>query len=73
MLSEYEKVKKDFLAGRIKGCRAYFENNGYYTEENGMITVNYKDYSEPAQKSFCNNDVLAKIILGELVRKSENT
>lgn len=47
--------------------------NGYYTEENGMITVNYKDYSEPAQKSFCNNDVLAKIILGELVRKSENT
>lgn len=32
MLSEYEKVKKDFLAGRIKGCRAYFENNGYYTE-----------------------------------------
>ena len=32
MLSEYEKVKKDFLSGRIKGCRAYFENNGYYTE-----------------------------------------
>ena len=32
MLSEYEKVKKDFLAGRIKGCRAYFENNGYYVE-----------------------------------------
>lgn len=32
MLSEYEKVKKDFLSGRIKGCRAYFENNGYFTE-----------------------------------------
>lgn len=32
MLSEYEKVKKDFFAGRIKGCRAYFENNNYYVE-----------------------------------------
>ena len=32
MLSEYEKVKKDFLAGRVKGCRAYFENNGYWVE-----------------------------------------
>ena len=25
-------VKKDFFAGRIKGCRAYFENNGYWVE-----------------------------------------
>lgn len=32
MLSEYEKVKKDFFAGRIKGCRAYFEDNGYCVE-----------------------------------------
>lgn len=32
MVSEYEKVKKDFLAGRIKGCRAFFEKNGYYVE-----------------------------------------
>ena len=47
--------------------------NGYYTENNGMITVYYEDFSEPAQKSFCNNDVLAKMILGELIRKSENT
>ncbi len=32
MSNEYEKVKKDFLAGRFKGCRAYFEKNKYYTE-----------------------------------------
>ena len=32
MLSEYKKVKKDFLAGRVKGCRAYFVNNGYWVE-----------------------------------------
>ena len=32
MMTEYEKVKKDFLSGRIKNCRAYFENNKYYTE-----------------------------------------
>lgn len=32
MATEYEKVKKDFLSGRIKNCRAYFENHKYYTE-----------------------------------------
>ncbi len=30
--SEYERVKKDFLSGRLKGCRAFFENNNYYVE-----------------------------------------
>lgn len=30
--SEYEKTKKDFINGRIKGCRNFFENNKYYTE-----------------------------------------
>ena len=37
MLSEYEKVKKDFLSGRIKGCRAYFENNGVKLENNTAL------------------------------------
>lgn len=32
MITEYEKVKKDFLSGRIKNCRLYFEDNKYYTE-----------------------------------------
>ncbi len=32
MISDYEKVKQDFFSGRIKGCRAFFENNHYYTE-----------------------------------------
>lgn len=32
MKDEYEKVKNDFLSGRIKGCRSYFENHKHYTE-----------------------------------------
>lgn len=28
----YEEVKKDFLSGKIKGCKTYFENNNYYVE-----------------------------------------
>lgn len=32
MTVEYEQVKKDFLSGRIKGCKAFFENNNYLVE-----------------------------------------
>lgn len=32
MTTDYEQVKKDFLSGKIKGCRSYFENNQHYTE-----------------------------------------
>lgn len=32
MADEYEKIKKDFLSGRIKGCRVYFEKNNYPIE-----------------------------------------
>ncbi len=32
MTMHYEEVKKDFLSGKIKGCKAYFENNNYYVE-----------------------------------------
>ena len=31
-MTVYEIVKKDFLSGRIKGCRAYFEGNHCYLE-----------------------------------------
>ncbi len=30
--SKYEKVKNDFLRGKFKGCKSFFEENGYYTE-----------------------------------------
>lgn len=29
---EYEQYKQDFLSGRIKGCKVYFENNNYPLE-----------------------------------------
>jgi len=32
MTNKYEKVKNDLLAGRIKGCRSFFEENNYYLE-----------------------------------------
>ena len=32
MTMNYEEVKKDFLSGKIKGSKAYFENNNYYVE-----------------------------------------
>lgn len=45
--------------------------SGYYTESKSMITVHYNCHSESAQRS-ANNDVLASIILGQLVRKYGN-
>lgn len=32
MTMNYEEVKKNFLSGKIKGCKTYFENNNYYVE-----------------------------------------
>jgi len=32
MLETYGQVKDNFLTGKIKGCKDYFEKNGYYTE-----------------------------------------
>lgn len=32
MISKYEQVKQDFLSGRIKGCRAFFEENNFLIE-----------------------------------------
>ena len=45
--------------------------SGYYIVEKRLITVYYKCHSETTQNSY-NNDVLAKIILGQLVRNFEN-
>ena len=30
--SKYEQVKQDFLSGRIKGCKNFFEKNHHYVE-----------------------------------------
>ncbi len=30
--SKYENVKNNFLSGKLKGCRAYFEAHNYYIE-----------------------------------------
>ncbi|MCM1340047.1 MAG: hypothetical protein NC191_10285 [Muribaculaceae bacterium] len=32
MLTKYENVKNDFLRGKLKGCKSFFEENGYYIE-----------------------------------------
>ena len=32
MAEKYQQVKQDFLSGRLKGCRAYFESNNYPVE-----------------------------------------
>ena len=45
--------------------------SGYYTLERDTITVHYSYHSESTQKS-SNNDVLANIILGQLVRRFGN-
>lgn len=31
-LCEYENIKQNFLLGRLKGCKDYFEKNKYYTQ-----------------------------------------
>ena len=50
MTVEYEQVKKDFLSGRIKGCRAFFEQNKYYTEAGYCYII--LDKLEKAQQMF---------------------
>lgn len=32
MSDNYQQVKENFLSGKFKGCRAFFEENNYYTE-----------------------------------------
>ena len=50
MNNEYEKVKNDFLSGRIKGCRSYFENHKYYTEAGYCCLI--LDNLDKAEKLF---------------------
>ena len=60
MSVEYEQVKKDFLAGRLKGCRSFFENNQYYVEAGYCCIV--LDELDKAEKLFMqakNSDIRA--------------
>ncbi len=44
MTTKYQQVKQDFLSGRIKGCREFFESNNYPAEAGYcyMILDNFK-------------------------------
>lgn len=48
--NEYEQVKKDFLSGRIKGCKTYFENHNCNTEVAYCCLV--LDETEKAEEIF---------------------
>lgn len=48
--NEYERVKTDFLSGRIKGCATYFEDHNYYLEAGYCYLV--LDKLDKAEKSF---------------------
>ncbi len=47
---KYDKVKEDFLAGRLKGCRSYFEENKFYVEAGYCYII--LDKLEKAQEMF---------------------
>ena len=47
---KYEKVKEDFLSGRLKGCRVFFEENKVYFEAGYCYIV--LDKLEKAQEMF---------------------
>lgn len=53
MAVRYEQVKKDFLSGRLKGCRRFFEDNKYYTEAGYCYIV--LDKFDKAQQMFENS------------------
>lgn len=48
--NEYEQVKKDFLSGRIKGCKTHFENHNCNTEAAYCCLV--LDETEKAEEFF---------------------
>ena len=50
MTEEYEKIKENFLSGKFKGCRAFFEEKGYYTEAGYCYII--LDKFDKAKKCF---------------------
>ncbi len=71
MTSEYEKVKQDFLSGRIKGCRSYFEKNHYYLEAGYCcIILDKLDKAEEFFKKVQDIDIRARwaLVLIQMLR-----
>lgn len=53
MSTKYQQVKQDFLSGRLKGCRAYFEENNYNIEAGYcyMVLDNFAKAKEQFEKA----------------------
>lgn len=74
---EYERVKKDFLSGRLKGCKTFFESHGYFTEAAYCCII--LDKLDKAQELFsksANCDIrahwglfLIQLLTGEISRQ----
>jgi tetratricopeptide (TPR) repeat protein len=59
-ISKYERIKNDFLSGRIKGCRSFFEENGYFLEAGYCCLVLDKiDKAEELFKKVENENIRA--------------
>lgn len=74
MTTKYQQVKQDFLSGRFKGCRAFFELNNYSVEAGYcyMILDNFKKAKEQFEKAKTDNirghwGLLLLQILGEKI------
>ena len=74
MTSKYEQVKKDFLSGRIKGCKNFFEKNKNYVEAGycNIILDNLKQANEDFDKAISDNirahwgKLLIQMITGQI-------
>lgn len=70
-LNDYEKIKIDFLSGKIKGCKNYFEKNHYYVEAGYCyIILDDLDKAEKLFKSVDENNPRATwgLFLLQLIR-----
>lgn len=57
MAKKYQQVKQDFLSGRLKGCREYFETNNYPIEAGYcyMVLDNFSKAKEQFKKGEIDN------------------
>ena len=74
MVSKYEQIKKDFLSGRLKGCKKFFESHSYLVESAycNIVLDNLKKANEEFEKAEDNNirahwgKFLVQMIKGEI-------
>ena len=57
MTTKYQQVKQDFLSGRLKGCRDYFESHNYPLETGYcyMVLDNFAKAKEQFEKAKIDN------------------